>query len=377
MTKIRDDLTPNSPFPTSTYVSYSAYIKEKYGQETVNQNQFMIEIKGITQNLKLLTPGSGYGGSRNVTWNGPELIIPEFSHNFEFPAELWLKAVLMPSILHRLNYLLIAEKMRIKINRTIGISSDNYIPEPVIEKMKLTPIEDDVGMITKKMVRMPNSDFAEPKHLSKNDFHSLNDGTPWAPIEEPSDVNRHTKIFPLELDYYHNFLIEKMKKMNVKQHDHADLIRKTYNSKKREPFPISEVDQASMKIEVLEITKDTYTIGPQQCDLLAAITVASSADVFNMERHEVLGDSYLKFAVSVFLLQKHPTWHEGFLTACKGKIVSNRNLLYQGIERNIGGMLNVHGFNPKGDWVPPLMSVPREVKVSSCEYGSNCRHYRL
>lgn len=351
MTNIHNDLTPYSAFPTSAHESYASYILEKYGQETVHRHQFMLETKGITQNLKLLTPGDGYADSGSL--NEPYLLIPEFCHNFEFPAELWLKATLIPSILHRLNYLLIAEKLRVKINRAVSISSDNYIPAPVIVKMKLTPIE-------------INSTLANSE-LSTSDFRSLTDETLWKQIEEPIDYHRNiSTIIPVELDYFHNFISEKMVKLCLT--DQATFIRKTYNTKCDTIAICDVVDTEVFKIDALEITSYSPTMGPQQCDLLAAITVASSADVFNMERFEVIGDSYLKFAVSLFLMQKHRSWHEGLLTACKSKIVSNRNLLYRGMEHNIGGMLNVHGFNPNGNWSPPLMSPPKDVLVSDIFY---------
>lgn len=374
VTKIHRNLTPNSPFPNSSYASYAAYIKEKYGQTVVNDSQFLIETKGITNNLKRLTPGEGVSGSRNVTYRGPELLIPEFCYNYQFPADLWLKATLLPSILHRLYYILVAEKMRTKINRTIGIANDNYTPQSVIEKMKLTPIlMDGDNMHVNKMPCLPNSIFLEPKHIEKKDFISLSETSVWNPTDEPIDFERHTsEIFPIELDYFYNFISEKIKKIKLsddKDDQQAQMVRSTYRTSKRTPFPINDVsDTELMHINILDIQRDSMVVGPEQCDLLAAITVASSADVFNMERLEVLGDSYLKFAVSLFLIQQHPTWHEGFLTACKGKIVSNRNLLYQGIERNIGGMLNVNGFEPKGNWTPPLFSVPREAIVSLLYY---------
>lgn len=64
-----------------------------------------------------------------------------------------------------------------------------------------------------------------------------------------------------------------------------------------------------------------------------------------MELFEVLGDAFLKFSVSFFLIQKHIDWHEGFLTTIKGQIVGNRNLCYSAIRHKLPGMIKVNQFN--------------------------------
>lgn len=124
----------------------------------------------------------------------------------------------------------------------------------------------------------------------------------------------------------------------------------------------SEMEEKS-KIQLLDIDVDGPTNGPEQCDILSALTSASAGDVFDMERLELMGDSFLKFSVSFYLLQKHPTWHEGYLTSCNGRMVSNQNLCYLAIEQMIPGMININKFNPKNDWAPPLFNLPAEVKV--------------
>lgn len=127
------------------------------------------------------------------------------------------------------------------------------------------------------------------------------------------------------------------------------------------PEPIINADD--QRIDLLQVQPTTVSMGPQQRDILAALTSVASGDVFDGERLEVLGDSFLKFSSSVLLMKNHPEWHEGFLTSCKGQMVSNRNLYYLGNEL-LGGRLKVFGFDPKGSWQPPLMCVPADLKVS-------------
>lgn len=56
-----------------------------------------------------------------------EHLIPELCQRLCFPAVLWLKATCLPTILHRVNYLLLAEELRQKIAKDIGLG---YIIPP-------------------------------------------------------------------------------------------------------------------------------------------------------------------------------------------------------------------------------------------------------
>ena len=59
-----------------------------------------------------------------------------------------------------------------------------------------------------------------------------------------------------------------------------------------------------------------------------ALTLRNSADSIHLERLETLGDSTLKYLVSVSTLIGCPQLNEGDLTLLKSKLVSNQNLFY-------------------------------------------------
>lgn len=50
-----------------------------------------------------------------------ENLVAELCVRFEFPSVLWLKATCLPSILHRITYLLLAEELRQNIVHDIGV----------------------------------------------------------------------------------------------------------------------------------------------------------------------------------------------------------------------------------------------------------------
>lgn len=84
--------------------------------------------------------------------------------------------------------------------------------------------------------------------------------------------------------------------------------------------------------------------------------------MFNLERLETLGDSYLKFIVSLFLYHKFPTFNEGQLTALKGKIIGNRNLYYCGNKKGIPGRIKNDAFVPTSNFIPPAFTVLRGLQ---------------
>lgn len=80
-----------------------------------------------------------------------------------------------------------------------------------------------------------------------------------------------------------------------------------------------------------------------------------------MERYEVLGDGFLKFITSLYLYKKYEDWNEGHLTSLKGKIVSNRNLFYVGINSGLARIIKSSRFDSM-ESLPPSIRVPANVQ---------------
>lgn len=361
VTKVLEHLTPNSEFPNTEHASYADYVFEKYQAKVMQPEQFLIEVKAVTTKLTRLYPGEGEDGKKTSTMRGPEILIPELCHNFSFPGDLWLKMTMLPSVLHRIQYLLLAEEVRVKINNYVGLNIQNYEPLPVMEKMKRRPHEDFYNE-TPQISSAPliNSipqviDYTEHEALSK--YFDL----PWADSDEPLDLNRNLdELYPFEIDYHFEFI---NKRYNFVDEYHIANIVQSQSQYKTKPLAIcARPSKEKMRINILNITESIR--GVEQHELLAAITPHSSSDVFDMERLEVLGDAFLKFSISFYLIHAHPTWHEGFLTTAKGKLVSNRNLCYHAISNNLPGIIKGNRFNPLDDWMPPMVHVSEDIVVS-------------
>jgi len=62
------------------------------------------------------------------------------------------------------------------------------------------------------------------------------------------------------------------------------------------------------------------------CQVLEALTTERCCERFSLERLEVLGDAFLKFAVGRHLFLKYEAFDEGKLTRKRSNAVNNSNL---------------------------------------------------
>lgn len=387
VTMVHEHLTPQSAFPNLEFGSYQNYFEQQYHQHVVNKDQFLIEVKGITTYLNRLNPGVEDDGksTRSKHWRFNEILIPELCHNFEFPADYWLKATLLPSTLHRLNLLLLAENIRIDLASAASVGClENRIVEDVDVEYKERKVKEDIDLDVLVFEDDDNEeddfDYEEAKkglggvedltQLARNQLNSFSGEPqmPWAEEDEPVDIERNWDIVSkLDLDYYDSF-VRKFSDLKVCEHV-AKEMSSSYtkaNHNRNNPKKLAILDaplEVKSDIKLLHLTpENTGQINIQQRDIIKALTTKSSSDVFDLERYEMLGDAFLKFSVSIYLVKNHKDWHEGYLTAVKGKIVSNQNLVYCAMRCGLPGMMKIHKFDPKNDWQPPLATVPPNIK---------------
>ena len=83
----------------------------------------------------------------------------------------------------------------------------------------------------------------------------------------------------------------------------------------------------AMTVSSLRVELFTSNLAQIPFDLLrTAITAPVAQDIVNYQRLETLGDTVLKFIVTMQLLAQFPLWHEGYLAMKKDHIVSNVKL---------------------------------------------------
>jgi len=102
---------------------------------------------------------------------------------------------------------------------------------------------------------------------------------------------------------------------------------------------ISEAcDEAASESCSFSLDADTSSAGgPSPCDVIQALTMSNANDFFNLERLETIGDSFLKFAISIYLYCMYPGIHEGKLSYLRSIQVSYFFMLSaKGLSRLVG-----------------------------------------
>ena len=102
---------------------------------------------------------------------------------------------------------------------------------------------------------------------------------------------------------------------------------------------------------------------------LTAITMPAAQERTNYQRLETLGDTTLKYAVSIQLLSAHPLWHEGYLARRKDHAVSNANLAKMAIQRKLYKWIIRDFFIPKR-WKPRRASDPDALLFDETSHPS-------
>ncbi|ALC41053.1 Dcr-2 [Drosophila busckii] len=391
VTKVHTELTPHSLMAERQQEqSYMDFTMSKYGQhigEIAYQEQCMLEVRELSDQLNY------YVQQRTKTSKPSKararvMLIPELCFNFGFPGELWVKLLFLPSILRRLYYMLHAEKLRVNINKFLGLQQ-----APVNAKYKPKMLEIDWSLrrnVDHQGNAIQDDDFEEPrsvleplptksieKAMDKLQITDLE--VPWQTYMEPLDIERNIlSTYPVELTYYYNFTNGQLMDLEKLELEDKELWSQTqfqmrpgkiYSSQCQPQTALPALLPSSgirephkVQLSVLQRSiSSAHITAAEQSDFLAAITNAGSVDVFDMERFELLGDSFLKFSATLYLADRYSSWNEGVLTQVKSTLVSNRNLLYCLSDTDIPSRICSSIFMPKYTWMPPSISLPYNV----------------
>lgn len=206
------------------------------------------------------------------------------------------------------------------------------------------------------VIALPPGPSSEQKSLPTNKDYfrkMLEQMYPWDDEEEPLDIERNIEnVTVVEIIDYEKFL--KKTSANLQETGKTGCEQNTPVKLSVQP---KDENYNFKSIKMFE--KQTDAFGPQLWHFYQVLMASKSQDVVNLERLETLGDSFLKFATTLFLFLRYPNYNEGRLTNMKGKIIGNRNLFYIGQNKNIGGLMKLNEFSPSSEWLPPGFSVPQ------------------
>jgi dsRNA-specific ribonuclease len=99
--------------------------------------------------------------------------------------------------------------------------------------------------------------------------------------------------------------------------------------------------------------------------ILTAITAPQAREGYDYQSVEFLGDSVLKFLTTAHLYSSRPTWHEGYLSAKKDRIVSNENLCKAALHAGLDAFIITKIFTGH-KWKPQYISellIPKQQQM--------------
>lgn len=96
-----------------------------------------------------------------------------------------------------------------------------------------------------------------------------------------------------------------------------------------------------------------------------------SLDSVNLERLEVIGDSFLKYCVSRHIYSYFPKADEGVMTQWRSYLISNKYLYGHGKKLRLGEYLAGGLYRPDCAWLPPVFGIPSNVVEALMENGVN------
>uniref|UniRef100_A0AC35TIS6 Endoribonuclease Dcr-1 n=1 Tax=Rhabditophanes sp. KR3021 TaxID=114890 RepID=A0AC35TIS6_9BILA len=111
---IYNDMTPKSDFPDKNYETFEEYFCKKYEKVIYNTEQNLLDVDFTSNRLNLLTPR--YPGKKVKESRGErgqrQIMVPELVTIHPISADHWCMIGALPSVIFRLNSLLLANELR-------------------------------------------------------------------------------------------------------------------------------------------------------------------------------------------------------------------------------------------------------------------------
>ncbi|XP_054651562.1 endoribonuclease Dicer isoform X1 [Dunckerocampus dactyliophorus] len=393
------DLTPLSKFPSPEYETFAEYYKTKYNLDLSNLNQPLLDVDHTSSRLNLLTPRHlnqkgkalplSSAEKRKAKWESlqnKQILVPELCAIHPIPASLWRKAVCLPSILYRLHSLLTAEELRSQTASEAGVGSRSLPPDfrypnldfgwkKSIDCRIFISSANAAGEGNEARVMCCNEDFVngttpaldsgEGEHLHRH-YDCQYSQCSSCGLQSPETIRPSTSV-PAQ-----SSLSSKNPNTCPPWHGHE-------GTQARNPDHTRNATSAPSRAEKCpdahkaptrnvaaaphpsHVARDSpKSLGPNPGLILQALTLSNASDGFNLERLEMLGDSFLKHAITTYLFCTYPDAHEGRLSYMRSKKVSNCNLYRLGKKKGLPSRMVVSIFDPPVNWLPPGYAVNQD-----------------
>lgn len=144
--EICSHLSPESSFPGDNYKTFREYYHRKYGINIQDQHQPLLDVDHTSARLNFLTPryvnrkGVALPTSSEETKRAKrenleqkQILVPELCTIHPFPASLWRAAVCLPCVLYRINALLLADEIRLRVASDLALGSPTVVADAGFE----------------------------------------------------------------------------------------------------------------------------------------------------------------------------------------------------------------------------------------------------
>lgn len=217
----------------------------------------------------------------------------------------------------------IDDEMPANSSNGVRTLSEHYLKKEIIteDMLRLLRSEGEVVMasvfaVSKKVLSVPI--LQKVGGDEGKDRHNHNHGQTLYLLPKLCRVIGNDKYFPIGLIFpsvawmiHSHFLCSELKEMICNR---MSVSSASANRKYLTPLSDNLVnDQSSFSMPLIS-------------QFIEAMTPVMSVESIDYERLEYLGDTVLKFVVSVDLFYRYPSKHEGHLTTERSAIISNRNL---------------------------------------------------
>uniref|UniRef100_A0A158R4U7 RNA helicase n=1 Tax=Syphacia muris TaxID=451379 RepID=A0A158R4U7_9BILA len=133
--EILNDETPSSKFPDEKFLDFNEYFEQKYNITIYNQRQPLLDVDYTSGRLNLVMPRHtcrlkrlGMDSKTGQSSAHGQILIPELVDVHPIAASLWNVIAALPTLLYRVNSLLLADELRQTILKE-ALNSDAEVPE--------------------------------------------------------------------------------------------------------------------------------------------------------------------------------------------------------------------------------------------------------
>ena len=308
--EISKTMTAHSEFPGDRYSTYTDYFEQKYSEKTTI-DQPLLDVDHTPNRLNMIVPRKMKRNTeivRKVNEHGnKQYFIGEICRVHPCPNFYWRKLVNIPAMTYRLTTLLNANELRESIAEKtgVGLKLNISLSKTVLQLDRFQQQETGIAA-----VRDPFECGDIPE---ASEFDVIDEQVEFEDFHEDTEQSLPIKDQTIQETYDYN-AIEKFAE-NAMTSDEMII----------DPRFIS-LDFDNLNSFKVDFNIDQRSIGPTADKLIKALTLTSSSDGFNLDRIEMLGDSFLKLSYSTYLYCSYPYANEGHLSALRSFQVANRNL---------------------------------------------------